>query len=56
VGIEARFSIFEENSGGYLTRAIGNLDRFPRAAVDDPKSDRLLGSFDVLMIVGGKGL
>lgn len=24
-------------------RTIGNMDRFPRAAVDDSKSDRLLG-------------
>ena len=32
----------EANSGDYLTRMNGNMDRFPSAAVDEPKSDRLL--------------
>ena len=32
----------EANSGDYSTRTIGNMDRFPSAAVDDPESDRLL--------------
>ena len=36
------FRSFEANSGSYLTKMIGKIDRFPAAAVEQPKSDRLL--------------
>ena len=36
------FRSFEANSGSYLTKMIGKIDRFPAAAVKQPKSDRLL--------------
>ena len=46
-GSRLLFRSFEANSGSYLTKMIGKIDRFPAAAVEQPKSDRLLSQAQI---------